>query len=115
MAPERAARIARDAAQAGARVLLIRNTVQAAVETWQAVQDLGAGDLLLQVAGGPALHHGRFAAEDRALLDGAVERALARDRRSSSGCIVVGTQTLEQSLDIDADFLVTDPCPMDVL
>ncbi|MDE0039675.1 MAG: CRISPR-associated helicase Cas3' [Gammaproteobacteria bacterium] len=115
MAPERAARIARDAAQAGARVLLIRNTVQAAVETWQAVQDLGAGDLLLQVAGGPALHHGRFAAEDRALLDGAVERALARDRRSSSGCIVVGTQTLEQSLDIDADFLVTDLCPMDVL
>lgn len=29
--------------------------------------------------------------------------------------MLIGTQTLEQSLDIDADWLVTDPCPMDVL
>ena len=115
MAPEEAATIARDAAQAGAMVLVIRNTVQAAVETWQAVQDLDASDLLLQVAGGPALHHSRYAVEDRALLDKAVEVALAGKREGSTGCIVVGTQTLEQSLDIDADYLVTDLCPMDVL
>ena len=115
MAPERAAKIASDAAQAGAKVLLIRNTVQAAVDTWQAIQSLGAAALLLHVAGKPALHHSRFAAEDRALLDAAVEKALAPTRRSVGGCIVVGTQTLEQSLDIDADFLVTDLCPMDVL
>ena len=115
MAAECAAEIASDAAGAGARVLVIRNTVQAAVETWQAVQDRGAARLLLQAAGGAALHHSRFAAQDRALLDGAVERALAPHTRSNAGCIVVGTQTLEQSLDIDADLLVTDLCPMDVL
>ena len=116
MAPETAAEIAVAAAKRGARVLVVRNTVDHAVATWQAVQCLGATELLLDVAGGPALHHGRFAAEDRALLDQAVEVALATNpMRAMEGRIVMGTQTLEQSLDIDADFLVTDLCPMDVL
>ena len=35
--------------------------------------------------------------------------------REPQGCIVVGTQTLEQSLDIDADLLIADLCPVDVL
>ncbi|MYB36049.1 MAG: CRISPR-associated helicase Cas3' [Gammaproteobacteria bacterium] len=116
MAAEEAAAIAVAAARKGARVLVIRNTVEQAVATWRSVQELGAEELLLQVAGGPALHHGRFAAEDRARLDEAVEAALSTaSNRPIEGRIVVGTQTLEQSLDIDADFLVTDLCPMDVL
>ena len=116
MAPETTATRAVAAASAGARVLVIRNTVRMATETWQAVQAAGASELLLCAAGGPALHHSRFAAEDRALLDHAVEAVLAPNReRRAEGRIVIGTQTLEQSLDIDADFLITDLCPMDVL
>ena len=112
----RAARRAIVAAERGARVLVIRNTVTKAIETWCAVKEFNAEHLLMQVAGGPALHHGRFAVEDRALLDKAVEEALgARRAQEAGGCIVVGTQTLEQSLDIDADFLISDLCPMDVL
>ena len=104
------------AARRGARVLVVRNTVAKAVETWLAVQQAGADQHLMQVAGGPALHHGRFAAEDRALLDAAVEGVLGCEAwLGATGCIVIGTQTLEQSLDIDADLLITDLCPMDVL
>ena len=102
------------AARRGACVLVIRNTVLRAVETWQSVRDQ-APDLLMQVAGGPALHHSRFAAEDRRLLDRAVEAVLGRSSERDRGMIVIGTQTLEQSLDIDADFLISDLCPMDVL
>lgn len=116
MAAQTVAEAAIAAARAGARVLVIRNTVKAAAEVLEAVTALGGMDLLMAVAGVPALHHSRFAAEDRALLDAAAEEALAaRPDRPTGGVIVIGTQTLEQSLDIDADFLITDLCPMDVL
>lgn len=111
-----AARLGIHAAAAGARVLIIRNTVTRAVETLKAVVEQGRASLVWQVAGGPALHHSRFAAEDRDLLDREVERVLApRQGAPGSGVIVIGTQTLEQSLDIDADVLITDICPIDVL
>ena len=115
MDPAETARHAVPAAKQGARVLVIRNTVDMAVDTWRAVRETGGGGLLMQAAGGPALHHGRFAAEDRALLDQTVEGALDPKNREAGGCIVIGTQTLEQSLDIDADWVITDLCPMDVL
>ena len=116
MDPVEAANRAVSGAEQGARVLVIRNTVSMAVATWRAVIDTGAASLLMQVADGPALHHGRFAVEDRELLDRTVEEALGPvAEREPHGCIVIGTQTLEQSLDIDADLLITDLCPMDVL
>ena len=115
MAAKTAARHAIKAARAGARVLVIRNTVTEAINTFEAVRQAGAENLLLRAAKGPALHHSRFAPEDRQLLDKAVEAALSPENRTPGGCIVIGTQTLEQSLDIDADFLLTDLCPIDVL
>ena len=112
--PWRIAELALSAARDGAKVLVIRNTVQQAQEAFRAVQEQGGAKLLLQAAGGPALHHSRFAAEDRAVLDDEVERALGKGR-APGGVVVVGTQTLEQSLDIDADLLLSDLCPVDVL
>lgn len=116
MSAPRAAALAVDAARRGAQVLVIRNTVTEAIRTWEAVREAGGASLLMQVNGGPALHHSRFAVEDRRLLDKAVEATLGKDRALGvAGCIVIGTQTLEQSLDIDADTLITDLCPIDVL
>ena len=110
-----------DAARAGAKVLVVRNTVRYAVATQQRVEELAGEDRerLFAVKGVPTLHHGRFAAGDRRLLDQRVEETLGKgegeDSRAGGGVVVVGTQTLEQSLDIDADLLITDLCPVDVL
>jgi CRISPR-associated endonuclease/helicase Cas3 len=106
-------------ADASAKVLIVRNTVADAVALFEAIRGrlvrAGRLDLLLTVEGVPTLHHGRFALEDRLLLDQAVEAGLGRGAARPRGLVIVGTQTLEQSLDIDADLLVTDLCPMDVL
>ena len=115
MAPDHAAAHALQAARAGARVLVVRNTVTFAIDTFRAVSASGGEKLLLDVDGQPTLHHGRFAPEDRRRLDDAVEQALSPERPAEGGRIVIGTQTLEQSLDIDADLLLTDLCPADVL
>lgn len=118
-APEPIAERAITAACAGAKVLVVRNTVGDAVALCEVVRarlrELGRLDLLLTVEGAATLHHGRFAPDDRKLLDAEVERRLGRTARPAGGAVVIGTQTLEQSLDIDADLLVTDLAPMDVL
>lgn len=112
--PTRIAQLAVSYASQGAKVLVVRNTVREAQATFDEARNQSSDGLLLQVNGGPALHHSRFAAEDRILLDHAVELALGK-QRVPGGQVVIGTQTLEQSLDIDADVLLTDLCPVDVL
>ncbi len=103
-------------ARHGAKVLIVRNTVSAAVSTQQALERAVGDDLRLLFTCNdiPSPHHSRFAGSDRRLLDAELERRLGKER-TDGGLIVVGTQTLEQSLDIDADFLITDLCPIDVL
>ena len=106
------------AARAGAKVLIVRNTVNFAIRTQQALEEEtapGERHLLFSLGGLLTLHHGRFAVDDRKQLDRRVEELLGKTDRAAGGCIVVGTQTLEQSLDIDADLLITDLCPVDVL
>lgn len=113
-APEVAAR-ALALARQGAKVLVVRNTVRNAVATATALHALSPDDaVLFRCRGVHTLHHGRFAREDRVLLDAEVETAIGRDS-ADRGLVLVGTQTLEQSLDISADVMLTDLCPADVL
>lgn len=113
--PNAIATAALAAAREGAKVLVIRNTVTSAQAVFEALTAQGGEDVVLKVADQPTLHHSRFAAEDRHRLDEAVERMLGKTDRPRGGAVVIGTQTLEQSLDIDADLLITDVCPVDVL
>jgi CRISPR-associated endonuclease/helicase Cas3 len=104
------------AATDGARVLVLRNTVNAAIATQMALEALLPADhpALFRVSAIVTLHHGRFAADDRKCLDEAVEKSLGK-KAPRGPSIVVSTQTLEQSLDVDADLLITDLAPIDVL
>lgn len=114
-APDKVAALAIDAVKLGAKVLVIRNTVPTAIATLKAIEQ-GIPDKawLFKVNCIPTLHHSRFSRQDRPVMDKAVEAQLGKNRPAGA-CVVVGTQTLEQSLDIDADVLITDLCPMDVL
>lgn len=108
------AQLALEAAGRGARVLVVRNTVREAVAVQRAILALDPAAPVLRVNGIPAPHHGRFAAEDRRLLDAAVEGAFGKGAPPGPA-IAVGSQTLEISLDLCADDLITDLCPIDVL
>jgi CRISPR-associated endonuclease/helicase Cas3 len=89
----------------GEAVLWMRSTVADALDDYHAFQATGVQGML---------HHSRYADIDRQYLDHQVLQLLGPGGQRS-GIIIVGTQTLEQSLDIDADLLVTDAVPADVL
>ena len=97
----------------GGRVLVIRNSVRGAITLYNTMRTLHPEVRMLEVNGRPVIHHSRYSADDRKAIDAAVENALGKG--STDPVVVIGTQTLEQSLDIDADLLLTDICPVDVL
>jgi CRISPR-associated endonuclease/helicase Cas3 len=102
---ERAASRAQTAATDGQSVLWIRSTVSDAVSDFQSFDARGINSLL---------HHSRYAVEDRTWLDQQLLSIFGLNGNRGS-IIAVTTQTAEQSLDIDADLLITDACPADVL
>lgn len=94
---------------AGECVVVIRNTVGQAQETFDALN--------ARFPGRCELVHARFVAKHRAEND---ERLLGRFGKGGGGAgrkgrLVVATQVVEQSLDVDFDRLVTDLAPMDAL
>lgn len=106
------------AAKCGAKVLVIKNTVNDCIETQLAVERAASAHnmdkLLFRCTEVAAPHHARFARVDREALDHELERRFGKTR-AEGGCIIVATQTVQQSLDLDADILFTDLCPADVL
>jgi CRISPR-associated endonuclease/helicase Cas3 len=99
-----AARIA-EAARAGNAVAWVRNAVDDAVEAHATLGALGVE---------ATLFHARFAMGDRQAIEAQVMRRFGKQGADRAG-VVVATQVIEQSLDIDFDLMVTDLAPLDLL
>lgn len=85
------------------------NTVSQAQETFSALRQSGFPGTLL-------LFHARFLAERRDEIEQQCVRLFGKNRsHRPAKAILVATQVVEQSLDVDFDFLLTAVAPMDLL
>ncbi len=100
----------RDAVRAGGCCAMIVNTVRAAQNTAQKVKTaLPEAEVILV--------HSRYTASDRSEIETKILKRVGKSSTSEkrAGLVVIGTQVLEQSLDIDFDIMITQLCPMDLL
>ena len=96
--------------QAGGCAGVIVNTVRKAQEVAQRLRQV-LPEKEVQV------FHAQFLMPDRAAREQELMRRIGKRSTAAErdGLIVVGTQVLEQSLDVDFDVMVTELCPMDLL
>lgn len=110
--PEKAdvIRLITEASGEGKCVCWIRNTVHDALDGYDTLYSRISDENLL-------LFHARFAMGDRLDIEKAVKAAFGKDstEEERKGMVLVATQVVEQSLDLDFDVLVTDLPPMDLL
>jgi CRISPR-associated endonuclease/helicase Cas3 len=106
--PDTAADAVVTAATAGAAVVWIRNTVDDAID---------AAGLLRARGLEPLLFHARFAMGDRLAVEQEVLRLFgpASTPIERAGRVMVATQVVEQSLDLDFDLIVSDIAPADLI
>ena len=96
------------ASRAGLAVAWVRNAVDDAIE----------GQAALKAAGIAAdLFHARFAMGDRLAIEATVLERFGREATQvqRAGQVLVATQVIEQSLDLDFDLIVSDLAPIDLL
>jgi len=87
--------------QEGQRVLVVLNTVQGAMAAYEALRDR---------ADNPCLLHGQLTLADRQEAEARLDKHAAPPVD-----LLVGTQAIEVSLDVDFDVLFSDPAPLDAL
>lgn len=105
--------IALEKAENGEQVLWIENTVADAQNVYKKLAAKSA-EMGLECG----LIHSRFIKKQRSEIENKWVSLYGKNgysKRNACGRILVGTQVLEQSIDIDADYLITRICPMDML
>ncbi len=93
----------------GGCVGIICNTVAKAQRFSQLAREIEGANVIL--------YHAQYILSDRAKKEEEILKTAGKhsDYISRKDSIIIGTQVLEQSLDIDFDLIVTDLCPMDLL
>ncbi|OAI20660.1 CRISPR-associated helicase/endonuclease Cas3 [Methylomonas lenta] len=105
-----------DAVEQGAQVCLVCNLVAVAQQLYQSLRQ--------RVQQSPTLNeeqlllfHSRFIFADRQKKEQTVLQCFAPEslERRKQGRLLIATQVVEQSLDLDFDWLITQLCPVDLL
>lgn len=119
--PQGLAQKAEDLVRAGGVAALIVNTVDRAQQAYRA---LGPGTLIRhngQIVGKRLgelevyLFHARYPSNERKEREEAVLEIAGKGGRRPHKAIVIATQVIEQSLDLDFDVMLSDLAPMDLL
>ena len=94
-------------AKSGSNVLVICNRVARAIELYQEVSKIISDTSIL---------HSRYTQKDRARKEEELfQRFGSEVITKPKGAVLISTQVVEQSADLDFDVLVTDLCPIDRL
>ncbi len=97
----------------GKKVLLVLNTVDSAIQAYQYFKDLlkGKGLPSFQNVVNLLCYHSRFIQKHRAEK----EEDIFKMEAKKGACLLVATQVVEVSLDIDFDILFTENAPIDAI
>ena len=89
----------------------IRNTVKSARQSYQDLLDAGIEPNRL------SLFHSRFAMVDRQEIENRTLKRFGDDStpQDRKGQVLIATQVVEQSLDLDFDVMITDLAPIDLI
>lgn len=99
-----------DEGRNGSSVLVCCNTIARAQTVYEQLTGrLGESETRLM------LLHGRFNGRDRTLKEGTIQELVGSSSNRRAPLILVSTQVVEVSLDVDFDILFTDPAPLEAL
>lgn len=101
-----------EAAERGELVLCVANTVDRAQALYRLAKSEASARLPAERIG---LLHGRFPTFRRETIENEQFAIFGKNGDRSSGALLISTQVVEQSVDLDADFLITDLAPTDLL
>lgn len=86
---------------------ILVNTVRRAQSLFVQLSEIFGGEVRML--------HAKFIDTDRMVKEKLLLESIGKGGKRPYRAIIIGTQVLEQSLDIDFDVLITDLCPMDLL